>query len=95
MASRYEADRKMLGKRIRDLRESRGLRQTDVAEIMETDAGSVSRVENGKRDPSLRQLRRLARRFGLSPGQLLDGPTEGRPSAPRHLHEHTVTDPRS
>lgn len=60
-----------MGERIRSLRVERKLRQEDVAAFIGTDAGSLSRIEHGKREPSLRQLRRLAEKFGVSPSTLL------------------------
>lgn len=73
MSQVIDRETKRLGARLRALRIRHGLRQDDVAATMETDAGSVSRIESGKRDPSLRQLRRLARRYGTTAGALVDG----------------------
>ena len=63
---------KRFGASLRAARRERGLTQDAVAAIIQTDAGSVSRIENGLRDPSVKQLRRLAPHLGLTAGQLLD-----------------------
>jgi transcriptional regulator with XRE-family HTH domain len=97
MASTEQAEARRLGRRLRDLRIRFELRQDDVAELIGTDAGSVSRIENGKREPSIRQLRKLARRFGLSPGRLLDGPENRRSrrsSRPVAKHEGSISQPQ-
>jgi HTH-type transcriptional regulator / antitoxin HigA len=45
--------------------EEHGLKQTDLAEI--GSQGVVSEVLNGKRELNVRQIRLLAKRFGVSP----------------------------
>lgn len=54
-----------LGPALRRLRESQGLNLADVAPHLGTDAGSLSRIERGLRDPSLKQLVALAAVYGV------------------------------
>ena len=49
-----------VGQRLRAIRQVRGLTMAEVAPLIGTDVGSVSRIERDLRDPSLEQLRRLA-----------------------------------
>jgi transcriptional regulator with XRE-family HTH domain len=61
-----------LGKNLRTARTSLGLTQEDVAQRSGVQAGEVSRIEAGKRDPKVSTVERLAAAVELSPGQLLD-----------------------
>ncbi len=57
---RHAAERVEVGKRIRGIRERLGLSQEEVAERSGVPQESLSRIENGHRDPRLDTLRRLA-----------------------------------
>lgn len=50
---------------LKSLMEEHGLRQSDLPEI--GSQGVVSEILSGARELNIRQLRRLARRFGVSP----------------------------
>jgi transcriptional regulator with XRE-family HTH domain len=71
---RKTAKTKALGAMLRELRNSKGLRLDDVAPKIGTDAGSLSRIERGHRDPSLSQLRTLAALYGVAASSLVDLP---------------------
>ena len=58
-----EADRDLLEDLIR-VRESSGLSQTDIADLMGVSPSAVSRIESGARDPHLSTLRRYAYAVG-------------------------------
>ena len=47
------------------LRETLGLSQADLARLMETDQGYVSRLENGSLNPRVRTLREYAAALGV------------------------------
>ena len=49
---------------IKTIRLKRGQTLTQVARAIGTDAGNLSRVENGKQKPSPRMAARLAQHFG-------------------------------
>ena len=61
-----------LGKNLRETREKLGLTQEEVAERSGVQAGEVSRIERGKRDPQVSTLEKLAVAVELPPGRLLD-----------------------
>jgi transcriptional regulator with XRE-family HTH domain len=61
-----------LGKNLREARKGLGLTQEQVAERCGVQAGEVSRIEAGKRDPKVSTLERLAAAVELPPGRLLD-----------------------
>jgi transcriptional regulator with XRE-family HTH domain len=67
---------------IKTIRLKRGQTLTEVARAIGTDAGNLSRVENGKQNPSPRMAARLAKYFGyeiteiqiLYPERFVDSP---------------------
>jgi transcriptional regulator with XRE-family HTH domain len=61
-----------LGKNLRAARKKLGLTQEQVAERSGVQAGEVSRIECGKRDPQITTLEKLAAAVELPPGRLLD-----------------------
>jgi HTH-type transcriptional regulator/antitoxin HigA len=56
---------------LKSLMEEHGLRQSDLPEI--GSQGVVSEVLSGTRELNVRQLRRLAKRFGVSPAVFISG----------------------
>jgi transcriptional regulator with XRE-family HTH domain len=61
-----------LGKNLRAARKKLGLTQEQVSERCGVQAGEVSRIECGKRDPQISTLEKLAAAVELPPGRLLD-----------------------
>ncbi len=61
-----------LGKNLRAARKRLGLTQEQVAERSGVQAGEVSRIERGMRDPQVSTLEKLAAAVELPPGRLLD-----------------------
>lgn len=57
--------------RIKDLREDRDLRQTDVAKAVGIDQRSLSNYETGKTSPDSETIVRLAKFFGVTCDYLL------------------------
>jgi len=55
-----------LGKAIKDLRRKTGLTQNDLADRVDITQSHLSQLENGKKEPSLSTLDRIAEEFGLS-----------------------------
>ena len=60
-----------VGKRIRTLREAKGLSQADIEKRSGLLRSYVSRVENGYTAPSLQTLEKFAKALELEPHQLL------------------------
>lgn len=61
-----------LGKNLRTARKRLGLTLEEVAERSGVQAGEVSRIERGLRDPQVSTLEKLATAVELPPGRLLD-----------------------
>jgi transcriptional regulator with XRE-family HTH domain len=61
-----------LGKNLRAARRRLGLTQEEVAERSGVQAGEISRIERGKRDPKVSTMEKLATAVEVPPGRLLD-----------------------
>lgn len=61
----------MLDRTLRPLREARGLTQTELAELLGTNASFISLMESGERQPSMQTLARLAEVLGVGFDELL------------------------
>ena len=71
-----------IGKRLRTLREAKGLSQGDIERRSGLLRSYISRVEGGYTAPSLSTLEKFAKALEVEPYQLLyEG--EGRPASPR------------
>lgn len=62
-----------VGKRIRSLREAKGVSQEGLAEKSGLHRTYIGGVERGLRNPSLKSLARMAKALGVGIGQLFDG----------------------
>lgn len=64
--------------RLREYREKSGLRQVDVAKIMDVDQAAVSKWETGETKPSRKYHARLAKLYGATVDELFaeDGTAE-------------------
>lgn len=60
------------GKRLKELRTIYKLTQAQLADILDTDAAYIGKLESGKREPSLSTLNDLAMAFGLTLNKFLD-----------------------
>jgi transcriptional regulator with XRE-family HTH domain len=63
-----------LGRKVRELREARGLSLKALAERAGVSESFVSQVERGVANPSVASLRRLAQALDASVGSLFQGP---------------------
>jgi transcriptional regulator with XRE-family HTH domain len=61
-----------LGKNLRAARKKLDLTQEQVAERCGVQAGEVSRIERGLRDPQVSTVEKLAAAVQVPPGRLLD-----------------------
>ncbi|WP_043346364.1 cupin domain-containing protein [Beutenbergia cavernae] len=64
----------MLGDRLRDLRRQHGLTLRDVAGQTGLSVALLSQIENGRTDPSITSLRKLARAFDAEVATLFHEP---------------------
>lgn len=56
---------------LRKLREARGLTQVDVGDLLGKASRTILRWESGEQDPSLTDLRNIARVFNVSVAYLI------------------------
>jgi transcriptional regulator with XRE-family HTH domain len=60
-----------LGKNLKRIRIEKGISQGEIGRILETDKGFISNIENGKTNPTLATIAKLARAIGVSVGELM------------------------
>lgn len=63
---------KRVGEKIRLLRRQRGLSQEKLAEVIKMDFTSVNELENGKRNPSLKTIHKIAGALKVSVKDLFE-----------------------
>lgn len=56
---------KKLGSKIRELRKKKRLTQEDLAHKSELDYSYMNQIENGKRNPSIEAIERIAKALGV------------------------------
>lgn len=75
--------------RLKELRNARKLKQTDIAEVLACSQGVYSRYESGEREPPFDIIKKLAEFYGVSIDYLMGGEaTKGQP-APAIAQENT------
>lgn len=62
--------KKLLGKRIREIRVARNLTQEDLSELTDIGASSISKIESGYFHPSDDNLERIAKALKVEPYKL-------------------------
>lgn len=62
---------KKLGENLKAIRLSKGIKQVEIAKMLEVDRSFVSNIENGKTNPTLSTIASLAKVFGVSTNELL------------------------
>ena len=67
MATIYEK----LGTNIKRLRKQKNLSQEQLAFVAKLDLTSVSEIESGLRNPSLKSIAKLAKALGTKPSELI------------------------
>lgn len=72
MTGGHQAQLATFGRRLRSLRQDRGLSQHKLSSLTGMRDSEISRYERGLRDPQLTTLLRLAHGLGVAPGELLD-----------------------
>ena len=60
-----------IGNKIKQYREKRKMTQKDIAEILEVEAGTISKYESGMIEPNIESLKRLAATFHITVDELL------------------------
>lgn len=68
----------MFGKKLRELRELKGLSQEELGKVLNKTKNNISQYETGKREPDLETLNKIADFFNVTTDYLLgrtDNPT--------------------
>ncbi len=58
-------NKKLLGRRIKEIRKSKGLTQEQLSEMIDIETSSLSGIESGRFYPSLHVLEKIADVFGV------------------------------
>jgi transcriptional regulator with XRE-family HTH domain len=62
-----------IGERLRRLRESRALRQEDLAELAGVGKNTINRIERNRTEPHMTTVRKLADALEVDPRELVEG----------------------
>jgi transcriptional regulator with XRE-family HTH domain len=65
------SESKKLGKNLKMIRLTKGITQGDISRTLGFGRGYVSNIENGKTNPTLSTIAKLARAIGVSVDELL------------------------
>ena len=60
-----------LGKNMKRIRAKKGMSQGDIARALEVDRGYISNIENGKKNPTLATIQKLADALKVSADELI------------------------
>ena len=60
-----------LGQNLKRIRTKKGMSQGDIARALEVHRAYISGIENGKRNPTLATIKKLADALGVSADELL------------------------
>lgn len=60
-----------LGKNLKRIRTQKGISQGDIVRSLGMDRAFVSNIENGKTNPTLATITKLAKALGVSVGELM------------------------
>jgi transcriptional regulator with XRE-family HTH domain len=60
-----------LGQNMKRIRAKKKMSQGDIARALEVDRGYISNIENGKKNPTLATIQKLANALGVSADELL------------------------
>jgi len=64
-------DAKKLGENLKKIRTKKNITQTELAETLKVDKSFVSNIENGKTNPTLATIVKIANAVGVSLDELL------------------------
>lgn len=68
---------RLLGLNLRAYRQSQGLSQEALAQVLQVHRTYMGGLERGERNPTLQSLERIAERLGVEPVRLLSAPNAG------------------
>jgi transcriptional regulator with XRE-family HTH domain len=80
-----------VGDKIKQIRKDKGLQQKAVASEVGLDQSNYNKVENGRREPSVEVLQKLAVFFGVTVDELLN-PDDKKQPTPVTVEDKTVSE---
>ena len=60
-----------LGNNLKRIRTKKGMSQGDISRSLKMDRAYISGIENGKRNPTLSNIEKIAKTLGVSASELL------------------------
>ena len=60
-----------LGKNLKRIRTAKGISQGEIGRKLEVDKSFISNIENGKTNPTLATIAKIAKAIGVSVGELM------------------------
>ncbi|MFA5773050.1 MAG: helix-turn-helix transcriptional regulator [Candidatus Paceibacterota bacterium] len=60
-----------LGENLKRIRTAKGISQGEIGRILEVDKSFISNIENGKTNPTLSTIAKIAKAVGVSVGELM------------------------
>lgn len=66
-----KSESEKLGENLKRIRTLKGISQGDIARSLEVSRGFISTIENGKTNPTLATIAKLAKAVGVSVDELL------------------------
>jgi len=60
-----------LGKNLKRIRTAKGISQGEIGRTLEVDKSFISNIENGKTNPTLATIAKIAKAIGVSVGELM------------------------
>ena len=66
-----KSESKKLGENLKNIRTLKAISQGDIARSLDVSRGFISNIENGKTNPTLETIARLAKAVGVSTNELL------------------------
>ncbi len=66
-----KSESKKLGKNLKKIRTEKGFSQADIAKVLKMSRGFISNVENGKTNPTLATIAKLAKAVDVSTDELM------------------------
>ncbi|RMT76707.1 PbsX family transcriptional regulator, partial [Pseudomonas savastanoi pv. nerii] len=85
-----EIMRDFVAARLKLLRTGKGLKQSEVAELIDCEPNTISRYERAETMPNIEDLLRLADLFGVSPMEIL--PPQDSTAQRIHMLRHNLTE---
>lgn len=60
-----KSEAEKLGKNLKRIRTEKGISQVDIARSLDVSRGFISNIENGKRNPTLATIAKIAQAIGV------------------------------